>query len=148
MAVSFNNANPAQSTVYELHKGKMNSDFSLVYVLPTGPARSPQRSTRNQPFVQRAARAGRTAHPLGVSNTRTHRRAPQSSSGPRQPERASAGAPPLERRRQHHTKPQSDQRNRNTQKLSKGTRILHPLTIRETGRVLAACKPLFLFSFI
>ncbi|KAM8726135.1 fibronectin type III domain-containing protein 1 isoform 3-T3 [Acanthopagrus schlegelii] len=83
-----------------------------------GPARSPQRSTRNQPFIQRAARAGRTAHSLGVSNTRTHRRAPQSSSGPRQPERASAGAPPLERRRQHHTKPQSDQRNRNTQKLT------------------------------
>ncbi|XP_070782035.1 fibronectin type III domain-containing protein 1 [Enoplosus armatus] len=83
-----------------------------------GTARSPQTAARNQPSVQRSTRVNRTAHPLGVSSTRSHRRAPQSSSGPRQPERALAGAPPLERRRQHHTKPQSDQRNRNTHKLT------------------------------
>ncbi|KAI3364259.1 hypothetical protein L3Q82_011064, partial [Scortum barcoo] len=82
-----------------------------------GPVMSPQTTARNQPSVQRATRVDRTARPLGMSNTRAHRRAPQSSSGPRQPERALAGAPPLERRRQHHTKPQSDQRNRNAQKL-------------------------------
>ncbi|XP_070705231.1 fibronectin type III domain-containing protein 1 [Pempheris klunzingeri] len=82
-----------------------------------GPARSPQTAVRNQPSLQRATRVNRTAR-LGVSNTRAHRRAPQSSSGPRQPERALAGAPPLERRRQHHTKPQSDQRNRNSHKLT------------------------------
>ncbi|XP_032399019.1 fibronectin type III domain-containing protein 1 isoform X1 [Etheostoma spectabile] len=83
-----------------------------------GPARSPLTAARKQSPLQRATRVDRTAHPLGVSKTRTHRRAPQSSSGPRQPERASAGVPPLERRRQHHIKPQSDQRNRNTQKLT------------------------------
>ncbi|TDH00483.1 hypothetical protein EPR50_G00188940 [Perca flavescens] len=92
--------------------------FPLHYHPPTGPARSPQTAARNQPSSKRATRVDRTAHPLGVSKTRTHKRAPQSSSGPRQPERALAGAPPLERRRQHHIKPQSDQRNRNTQKLT------------------------------
>lgn len=56
-----------------------------------------------------------------MSSTRVHRRAPQSSSGPRQPERLMAGASLLERRRQFHTKPQSDQRKRNAQKLSKRT---------------------------
>uniref|UniRef100_UPI0037E7A4C7 fibronectin type III domain-containing protein 1 n=1 Tax=Semicossyphus pulcher TaxID=241346 RepID=UPI0037E7A4C7 len=83
-----------------------------------GPPRSRQTAARNQPSVQRATRVDRTANPVGRSNTRTHRRAPQSSSGPRQPERALAGAPPLERRRQHHTQPQSDQRNRYTPKLT------------------------------
>ncbi|XP_034555367.1 fibronectin type III domain-containing protein 1 [Notolabrus celidotus] len=83
-----------------------------------GPPRSPQAASRNQPPVQRATRVDRKVNPLSLSTTRTHRRAPQSSSGPRQPERALAGAPPLERRRQHYTKPQSDQRNRNTQKLT------------------------------
>ncbi|GAA6228791.1 fibronectin type III domain-containing protein 1 isoform X1 [Lates japonicus] len=82
------------------------------------PVRPSQTAVRNQPSVQRATRVDRTTNPLGVSNTRTHRRAPQSSSGPRQPERAFAGTPLLERRRQHHIKPQSDQRNRNTAKLT------------------------------
>ncbi|XP_029985073.1 fibronectin type III domain-containing protein 1 isoform X2 [Sphaeramia orbicularis] len=83
-----------------------------------GPARSPQTSVRNEPSVQRATRVNRTAHPSGVSNTRTHRRPPQSSSGPRQPEKLVARTPRLDRRRQHYTKPQSDQRNRHSPKLT------------------------------
>ncbi|XP_029318448.1 fibronectin type III domain-containing protein 1 isoform X2 [Cottoperca gobio] len=97
-----------------------------------GPARSPQTPARKQPSVQRAARVDRTARTLAVSNTR---RAPQSSSGPRQPERALAGAPPLERRRQHHTKPQSDQRNRNTAKLtSESVHVVSLQAQRSLGR--------------
>uniref|UniRef100_A0A669DIE8 Fibronectin type III domain containing 1 n=1 Tax=Oreochromis niloticus TaxID=8128 RepID=A0A669DIE8_ORENI len=60
----------------------------------------------------------RKAQLSGVPNVRTHRRAPQSSSGPRQPERVLAGVPLLERRRQHYAKPQSDQRNRLARKLT------------------------------
>ncbi|XP_034086600.1 fibronectin type III domain-containing protein 1 isoform X2 [Gymnodraco acuticeps] len=94
--------------------------FAVLSVAPVrnssaGPVRSLQTETS---LVQRPTRVNRTAHPSGVSNARTHRRAPQSSSGSRQPERALARAPPLERRRQHHTKPQSDQRNRNKAKLT------------------------------
>ncbi|XP_068580804.1 fibronectin type III domain-containing protein 1 [Cebidichthys violaceus] len=104
-----------------------------------GQARSPQTAARNQLSVQRATRVNRTAHPLGVSNTRTHRRAPQSSSGPRQPERALPGAPPLERRRQHHTKPQSDQRNRNTPKLtSESVHVVSLQAQKAPGRSAAA----------
>lgn len=95
--------------------------FPYLFVPLTGPVRSLQTET---PLVQRPTRVNITAHPSGVSNARTHRRAPQSSSGSRQPERALARAPPLERRGQHHTKPQSDQRNRNKAKLSKRTHIL------------------------
>ncbi|KAF3702915.1 Fibronectin type III domain-containing protein 1 Activator of G-protein signaling 8 Precursor [Channa argus] len=83
-----------------------------------GPVRASQSVAKNQPSVQRATREDRTAHSSGVPSARMQRRAPQSSSGPRQPERPLAGAPLLERRRQHHTKPQSDQRNRNTPKLT------------------------------
>lgn len=107
------------------HRCKMSSralqSFHLHYYPLTGPVRTLQTAARKQPSVQQATREDRTSRSSGVSSTRTHRRAPQSSSGPRQPERASAGAPLLERRRQHHTKPQSDQRNRNTPKLSKRT---------------------------
>ncbi|KAM6906035.1 fibronectin type III domain-containing protein 1 isoform 2-T2 [Lycodopsis pacificus] len=104
-----------------------------------GQARSLQTAARNQLPLQRATRVNRTAHPLGVSNTRTHRRAPQSSSGPRQPERALPGAPPLERRRQHHTKPQSDQRNRNTPKLtSESVHVVSLQAQKAPGRSAAA----------
>ncbi|KAK5852880.1 hypothetical protein PBY51_006716 [Eleginops maclovinus] len=97
--------------------------FAVLGVAPVrnstkGPVRSRKTAARKQSSVQRPTRVNRTAHPSGASNARTHRRAPQSSSGPRQPERALAGAPLLEQRRQHHTKPQSDQRNRNTAKLT------------------------------
>ncbi|XP_078131229.1 fibronectin type III domain-containing protein 1 isoform X2 [Sander vitreus] len=106
-----------------------------------GPARSLQTAARNQPSLQRATRVDRTAHPLGVSKTRTHRRAPQSSSGPRQPERALAGAPPLERRRQHHIKPQSDQRNRNTQKLtSESVHVVSLQAQKAQGQSAAASR--------
>ncbi|KAK9531476.1 hypothetical protein VZT92_010899 [Zoarces viviparus] len=104
-----------------------------------GQARSPQTAARNQLPLQRATRVNRTARPLGVSNTRKHRRAPQSSSGPRQPERALPGAPPLERRRQHHTKPQSDQRNRNTPKLtSESVHVVSLQAQKAPGRSAAA----------
>ncbi|KAM9840245.1 fibronectin type III domain-containing protein 1 [Aulostomus maculatus] len=83
-----------------------------------GPARSTVTATRNQPSVKRATRVDRTANPVRASTTRTHRRAPQSSSGPRQPEGALRKTPLLDRRRQHHTKPQSDQRNRHSPKLT------------------------------
>ncbi|KAK1888611.1 Fibronectin type III domain containing protein 1 [Dissostichus eleginoides] len=97
--------------------------FAVLGVAPVrnssaGPVRSRQTAARKTSFVQRPTRVNRTAHPSGVSNARTHRRALQSSSGPRQPERALARAHPLERRHQHHTKPQSDQRNRNKAKLT------------------------------
>ncbi|XP_034999631.2 fibronectin type III domain-containing protein 1 isoform X1 [Hippoglossus stenolepis] len=83
-----------------------------------GPLRFPHNPARKQSSVRRATRVNRTAHPSGMSNTRPHRRAPQSSSGPRQPERALPGTPLLQRRYPHHTKPQSDQRNRNAHKLT------------------------------
>ncbi|XP_015802858.3 fibronectin type III domain-containing protein 1 isoform X2 [Nothobranchius furzeri] len=83
-----------------------------------GLLKSSQTTARNRSSAWRTRRVDRTAHPAGATFTRTHRRAPQSSSGPRQPERAVEGAPPLERRRQHQTKPQADQRNRYTPKIS------------------------------
>lgn len=86
---------------------------------PPGPIRFPHTAARTQPSVKRATRDDQTSRPSSASNIRTHRRAPQSSSGPRQPERPVAGMSLLDRRRQRHTKPQSDQRNRNTPKLSK-----------------------------
>ncbi|XP_033999977.1 fibronectin type III domain-containing protein 1 isoform X2 [Trematomus bernacchii] len=97
--------------------------FAVLGVAPVrnssaGPVRSRQTAARKTSSVQRPTMVNRTAHSSGVSNARTHRRAPQSSSGSRQPERALGRAPPLGRRRQHHTKPQSDQRNRNKAKLT------------------------------
>nr|XP_057911967.1 fibronectin type III domain-containing protein 1 isoform X2 [Doryrhamphus excisus] len=85
----------------------------------TGPARSTYTASRNQTFLKRANRVNRTAHRPGASNPRTYRRrAPQSSSGPRPPDRFLTRTTLLERRHQHHTKPQSDQRNRNLPKLT------------------------------
>ncbi|XP_005454669.1 fibronectin type III domain-containing protein 1 isoform X3 [Oreochromis niloticus] len=87
--------------------------------LSAGPVRSSQTVVpRNHSSVKRATRMDRKAQLSGVPNVRTHRRAPQSSSGPRQPERVLAGVPLLERRRQHYAKPQSDQRNRLARKLT------------------------------
>ncbi|MED6273060.1 hypothetical protein CHARACLAT_002863 [Characodon lateralis] len=84
----------------------------------TGFVRSSQTTVRNNSAAGRKTRVDRTTQSVGVAYTRTHRRAPQSSSGPRQPERALAGTPLLERRWQHRTKPQADQRNRQTPKLT------------------------------
>ncbi|KAM4528940.1 fibronectin type III domain-containing protein 1 [Fundulus diaphanus] len=84
----------------------------------TGFVRSSQTTVRNNSATGRKRRVDRMTQPMDLANTRTHRRAPQSSSGPRQPERALAGTPLLERRRQHRTKPQADQRNRQTLKLT------------------------------
>ncbi|XP_077409314.1 fibronectin type III domain-containing protein 1 [Vanacampus margaritifer] len=85
----------------------------------TGPVRSTYPAARNQTALKRAARVNRTAHRPSASSSRTYRRrAPQSSTGPRPPERGFfTRTTSLERRHQHH-KPQSDQRNRNTQKLT------------------------------
>ncbi|KAM4712736.1 fibronectin type III domain-containing protein 1 isoform 2-T2 [Anableps anableps] len=84
----------------------------------TGFVRSSQITARNNSAAGRKTRVDRTTQPARVAYTRTHRRAPQSSSGPRQPEKALAGTLLLERRHQQRTKPQADQRNRQTQKLT------------------------------
>ncbi|XP_038137582.1 fibronectin type III domain-containing protein 1 isoform X1 [Cyprinodon tularosa] len=84
----------------------------------TGFVRSPQTSARNNSAAGQKTRVDRTTQSSGLPYTRTQRRAPQSSSGPRQPNRALPGAPLLKRRRQHRTKPQADQRNRQTAKLT------------------------------
>ncbi|XP_077567445.1 fibronectin type III domain-containing protein 1 isoform X2 [Stigmatopora nigra] len=86
----------------------------------TGPVRSAYPATRNQTTLRRAARVNRTANRSSASSPRTYRRrAPQSSTGPRQPERSFlTRTTPTETRHQHHTKPQSDQRNRNLRKLT------------------------------
>ncbi|XP_077367615.1 fibronectin type III domain-containing protein 1 isoform X2 [Festucalex cinctus] len=85
----------------------------------TGPVRSAYPAARNQTALKRAARVNRTAHRPIASSPRTYRRrAPQSSTGPRPPERGFfTRTTSLARRHQHH-KPQSDQRNRNTHKLT------------------------------
>ncbi|XP_041830969.1 fibronectin type III domain-containing protein 1 isoform X2 [Melanotaenia boesemani] len=83
-----------------------------------GLVRFSQNAARSHSTAERTTRAGRMTHPAGVTYTRTHKRAPQSSSGPRQPERALAGTPLLKRRRPHSAKPQADQRKRHTPKLT------------------------------
>lgn len=88
---------------------------------PTGPGRSRQSVFRKQPSVVRAARVDRTTYPSRPSGSGTNRRTPLQSAGPRQTQGALARIRLLERRRQHHTKPQSDQRNTNTHILSKWT---------------------------
>ncbi|XP_028295645.1 fibronectin type III domain-containing protein 1 isoform X2 [Gouania willdenowi] len=65
--------------------------------------------------VERTTRVHRTTHD---SLGQFHRRAPQSSSGPKQPDRSWPGAPLLERRRQHNIKPRSDQRKRHAHKIT------------------------------
>ncbi|XP_028253627.1 fibronectin type III domain-containing protein 1 isoform X2 [Parambassis ranga] len=97
---------------------KVSKDSRSQLMEVVGPIRSLQHAAKNHSSVVQGTRVDRPPHQSVVSNTRTHRRAPQSSSGPRQPERALAGTPILERRRQHHTKPQSDQRKRHTPKLT------------------------------
>ncbi|XP_051908895.1 fibronectin type III domain-containing protein 1 isoform X2 [Hippocampus zosterae] len=85
-----------------------------------GPVRSTYPAARNQTAVKRAARVNRTTHRPSASRLRTDtRRAPQSSTGPRSPQRGffTRTTSPAQRHR-HNTKPQSDQRNRNSQKLT------------------------------
>ncbi|CAL8392139.1 unnamed protein product [Arctogadus glacialis] len=68
--------------------------------------------------------------------SRAHRRPPQSSSGPRQPYSRALGRLPLvDRRQQHSTKPQSDQRNRNGHKLaSESVHVVSLQAQRTPGR--------------
>lgn len=127
-------ANRAQKPDY-VHwdfKVKMNSAVWILNLLypSAGPVRSSQTVVpRNHSSVKRATRMDRKAQLS--PNVRTHRRAPQSSSGPRQPERVLAGVPLLERRRQHYAKPQSDQRNRLARKLSKRANIVYYWSLNE-----------------
>ena len=100
--------------------------FTIYYFPPTGSARSSQATVRNHSTAERTTRVDKMAQPGGVTFTRTHRRAPQSSSGPRQPDRALTRTPMLKQRRQHNTKPQADQRNQHKPKLSKKTYSLYP----------------------
>lgn len=94
---------------------------------PTGPGRSRHSVFRNQPSLARAARVDRTTYPSRASSAGTNRRTPLQSTGPRQAQGALARTRLLERRRQHHTKPQSDQRNTNTHILSKWTQVSHQI---------------------
>ncbi|XP_017267489.1 fibronectin type III domain-containing protein 1 isoform X3 [Kryptolebias marmoratus] len=101
----------------------INLDGFAVLVNPpvntsAGLVKSSQTAARNHSAAGRTTRVNRTARPAGLTFNRMLRRAPQSSSGPRQPESAVAGTPLLERRRQRQTKPQADQRNRPTPKLA------------------------------
>ncbi|XP_055728131.1 fibronectin type III domain-containing protein 1-like [Salvelinus fontinalis] len=81
-------------------------------------------------------------HPSGLTSSRGQRiqRPPQSSSGPRQPDRARAGTPLLDQRSQHHhhhhhTQPQADQRNRHNPKLaSESIYVVSLQAKRATGR--------------
>eukprot|EP00063_Salmo_salar_P086122 XP_014060957.1 PREDICTED: fibronectin type III domain-containing protein 1 [Salmo salar] len=79
-------------------------------------------------------------HPSGLTSPRGQRirRPPQSSSGPRQPERARAGPALLDQRsqhQQHHTQPQADQRNRHNHKLaSESVYVVSLQAQRATGR--------------
>ncbi|KAM9703268.1 fibronectin type III domain-containing protein 1 isoform 2-T2 [Menidia menidia] len=97
--------------------------FAVVGNVPvsnssTGSVRSSQTAPRNHSTAERTTRVNGSPHSVGVTYTRAHRRAPQSSSGPRQPERAVARTPLLEKTRHHQIKPQADQRKRHTPKLT------------------------------
>lgn len=92
---------------------------------PTGPGTSRHAIFRSQPSLAWAARVDRTTNPSQASSSRVIRRTPVQSSGLRQAQGTLARTRLLERRRQHHTKPQSDQRNGNGHILSKWTHISH-----------------------
>lgn len=89
---------------------------------PTGLGRSRQSFLRTRPSVAQAARVDRTTYLSRASSAGTSRRSP---AGPRQAQGALARTRLLSRRHQHHTKPQSDQRNSNTHILSKWTQVSH-----------------------
>ncbi|XP_057678047.1 fibronectin type III domain-containing protein 1 isoform X2 [Corythoichthys intestinalis] len=97
---------------------RLGKESRSALVEDVGPVRSAYPAARNQTTLRRAARVNRTANRSSASSPRTYRRrAPQSSTGPRQPERGFfTRTTSLERRHQH--KPQSDQRNRYAHKLT------------------------------
>nr|XP_029486745.1 fibronectin type III domain-containing protein 1-like [Oncorhynchus nerka] len=110
---------------------------------PARPSPTPDRA--NSP-VGIPVRTGRGSvvdggvRPSGLTSSRGQRirRPPQSSSGPRQPDRARAGTPLLDQRSQHHhhhTQPQADQRNRHNPKLaSESIYVVSLQAQRATGR--------------
>ncbi|XP_019912065.2 fibronectin type III domain-containing protein 1 isoform X2 [Esox lucius] len=86
------------------------------------PSLTPDTRPRHDPLIRTGARVNGALRPSGLTSPRGQRirRPPQSSSGPRQPERARAGTPLLDQRshQYHHTQPQADQRNRRNPKLA------------------------------
>ncbi|KAM6954099.1 fibronectin type III domain-containing protein 1 [Aplochiton taeniatus] len=86
--------------------------FTGIWNFPSHPADA---STLDPPAK---TGADGMARPSGMSSSRVQRRPPQSSSGPRQPERTDTAASLLERRSHHSTQPQSDQRNGHSHKLA------------------------------
>ncbi|XP_071019572.1 fibronectin type III domain-containing protein 1-like [Oncorhynchus clarkii lewisi] len=113
---------------------------------PARPSPTPDMWTRANSPVGIPVRTGRGSvvdggvRPSGLTSSRGQRirRPPQSSSGPRQPDRAKAGTPLLDQRSQHHhhhTQPQADQRNRHNPKLaSESIYVVSLQAQRATGR--------------
>ncbi|XP_064864987.1 fibronectin type III domain-containing protein 1-like [Oncorhynchus nerka] len=113
---------------------------------PARPSPTPDMWTRANSPVGIPVRTGRGSvvdggvRPSGLTSSRGQRirRPPQSSSGPRQPDRARAGTPLLDQRSQHHhhhTQPQADQRNRHNPKLaSESIYVVSLQAQRATGR--------------
>ncbi|XP_071226939.1 fibronectin type III domain-containing protein 1-like [Salvelinus alpinus] len=113
---------------------------------PARPSPTPDMWPRANSPVRIPVRTGRgsvvdgAVHPSGLTSSRGQRiqRPPQSSSGPRQPDRARAGTPLLDQRSQHHhhhTQPQADQRNRHNPKLaSESIYVVSLQAQRATGR--------------
>uniref|UniRef100_A0A3B3D7C2 Fibronectin type III domain containing 1 n=1 Tax=Oryzias melastigma TaxID=30732 RepID=A0A3B3D7C2_ORYME len=89
-----------------------------------GSVRSSQTGVRNYSTAGRNAKVDRTARPAGGTSALIKRRAPQSSSGPRQPDRSASGAPMLHKRRQHNTKRQAEQINRYRTKPSESVHMV------------------------
>ncbi|KAJ8009622.1 hypothetical protein DPEC_G00090810 [Dallia pectoralis] len=97
--------------------GTSANTSSLARLSPTS-----DNQPKHDPVVRTGAEVNRALRPSGLTSARGQRirRPIQSSSGPRQPERTSAGTPMLDQRsHQHHqTQPQADQRNRRNPKLA------------------------------
>ncbi|XP_064882353.1 fibronectin type III domain-containing protein 1 [Oncorhynchus nerka] len=113
---------------------------------PARPSPTPDTRPRPDPPVRIHVMTGtetgvdEALRPSGLTSPRGQRirRPPQSSSGPRQPERARAGPALLDQRsqhQQHHTQPQADQRNRHNLKLaSESVYVVSLQAQRATGR--------------
>ncbi|XP_042178634.1 fibronectin type III domain-containing protein 1-like [Oncorhynchus tshawytscha] len=122
------------------------ADGALVNAsTPARPSPTPDMWTRPNSPVGIPVITGRGSvvdggvRPSGLTSSRGQRiqRPPQSSSGPRQPDRARAGTPLLDQRSQHHhhTQPQADQRNRHNPKLaSESIYVVSLQAQRATGR--------------
>ncbi|XP_041716156.2 fibronectin type III domain-containing protein 1 [Coregonus clupeaformis] len=113
---------------------------------PARPSPTPDTRPRPDPPVRIHVRTGtetgvdEAVRPSDLTSPKGQRirTPPQSSSGPRQPERAKAGPALLDQRSQHqhhHTQPQADQRNRHNPKLaSESVYVVSLQAQRATGR--------------